>query len=102
MTKEELLYKAIKIADKAHQGQLDKYGAPYIAHVLRVSQAGKTLDEKIVGALHDVVEDCPEFSIPYLRRRGFLSTSFLQWNAYPRPILRKTTKPSCDVRRNPH
>lgn len=71
MTKEELLYKAIKIADKAHQGQLDKYGAPYIAHVLRVSQAGKTLDEKIVGALHDVVEDCPEFSIPYLRRRGF-------------------------------
>ncbi len=71
MTKEELLNKAIKIADKAHKGQTDKYGAPYIAHVLRVTNYGKTLDEKIVGALHDVVEDCPEFDFDYLRSEGF-------------------------------
>ena len=46
MTKEELLNKAIKIADKAHKGQTDKYHAPYIAHVMRVMNYGKTLDEK--------------------------------------------------------
>ena len=71
MTKEELLNKAIKIADKAHKGQTDKYGAPYIAHVMRVMNYGKTLDEKIVGVLHDVVEDCPEYDFDYLRTEGF-------------------------------
>lgn len=72
MTKEELLHKAIKIADKAHKGQTDKYHAPYIAHVMRVMEYGKTIDEKIVGVLHDVVEDHPaEFSLDYLRSEGF-------------------------------
>lgn len=72
MTKEELLNRAIKIADKAHKGQTDKYHAPYIAHVMRVMNYGKTLDEKIVGVLHDVVEDHPEeFSLDYLRSEGF-------------------------------
>ena len=71
MTKTELLNKAIKIADKAHKGQTDKYGAPYIGHVMRVMEYGKTLDEKIVGILHDVVEDCPEYSFDSLRELGF-------------------------------
>lgn len=72
MTKDELLHRAIKIADKAHKGQTDKYHAPYIAHVMRVMEYGKTMDEKIVGALHDVVEDHPvEFSLDYLRDQGF-------------------------------
>lgn len=72
MTKEELLHKAIKIATKAHKGQTDKYHAPYIAHVMRVMEYGKTTDEKIVGVLHDVVEDHPsEFSLDYLRNEGF-------------------------------
>lgn len=71
MTKTELLYKAIKIADKAHKGQTDKYDAPYIGHVMRVMNAGKTMDEKIVGVLHDVVEDCPEYSLEYLQEQGF-------------------------------
>ena len=72
MTKDELLHRAIKIADKAHKGQTDKYHAPYIAHVMRVMEYGKTMDEKIVGVLHDVVEDHPvEFSLDYLRDQGF-------------------------------
>lgn len=72
MTKEELLNKAIKIADKAHKGQKDKYHAPYIAHVMRVMEYGKTMDEKIVGVLHDVVEDNPiEYSLDFLRNEGF-------------------------------
>lgn len=71
MTKEKLLYKAIKIAEKAHRKQTDKFGAPYIGHVMRVMNAGKTFDEKIVGALHDVIEDCPEITLEDLRIEGF-------------------------------
>ncbi len=71
MTKENLLHKAIKIAQIAHENQTDKYDAPYIGHVMRVMNYGKTLDEKMVGVLHDVVEDCPEYSIDDLRKEGF-------------------------------
>lgn len=71
MNKEILLHKAIKIAEKAHIKQVDKYGAPYIMHVMRVMHFGKTLDEKIVGILHDLIEDCPEYSYDFLRKQGF-------------------------------
>lgn len=71
MTKEELLNKAIKIAQKAHKGQTDKFGTPYIGHVMRVMNAGKTCDEKIVGVLHDVIEDCPEITYETLVNEGF-------------------------------
>jgi len=71
MNKELLLHKAIKIAEKAHRKQVDKYGTPYIMHVMRVMNFGKTLDEKIVGILHDVIEDCPEYSYDFLRKQGF-------------------------------
>ncbi len=54
---EKLLQKAIKIATEAHNGQVDKAGAPYIEHALRVMAAGETYEEKILGVLHDVVED---------------------------------------------
>jgi (p)ppGpp synthase/HD superfamily hydrolase len=51
------LARAIEIAVTAHHGQTDKYGAPYITHVLRVMNMGITEEEKICGVLHDVVED---------------------------------------------
>ena len=54
---QQLLSKAISIALKAHEGQFDKAGMPYIGHVMRVMNAGRTMDEKIVGVLHDVLED---------------------------------------------
>ena len=71
MTKDDLLNKAIKLAQKAHKGQPDKFGTPYIGHVMRVMNAGKTYDEKIVGALHDVIEDCPEITYETLVDEGF-------------------------------
>lgn len=71
MSKEILLFKAIKIAEKAHRKQVDKYGVPYINHVMRVMEYGKTLDEKIVGVLHDLIEDCPDYSYEFLRKEGF-------------------------------
>lgn len=51
------LKRAIEIATEAHMGQMDKAGNEYIGHPLRVMGMGKTEEEKIVGVLHDVVED---------------------------------------------
>ena len=50
-------FKAISLALKAHEGQVGKSGIPYAGHIIRVMAAGRTMDEKIVGVLHDVVED---------------------------------------------
>lgn len=51
------LDEAIAMAVKAHAGQVDKGGAPYILHPLRVMLAQDTVEAQIVGVLHDVVED---------------------------------------------
>lgn len=54
-----MLELAIGIAASAHRGQTDRGGAPYILHPLRVMMAMDTDQERIVGVLHDVVEDSP-------------------------------------------
>lgn len=51
------LERAIAIATEAHKGQYDKAGNDYIGHPLRVMDMGRSEEEKIVGVLHDVVED---------------------------------------------
>jgi len=50
--------RAIAIAAEAHEGKVDKAGAPYILHPLRVMLKMATTEERIVAVLHDVVEDC--------------------------------------------
>lgn len=65
-----LLAKAISLALKAHEGQVDKSGMPYAGHIMRVTAAGSTMDEKIVGVLHDVVEDT-EWTFEALLDEGF-------------------------------
>lgn len=67
---EVLLAKAIRLALAAHEGQEDKSGMPYAGHVMRVMAAGRTEDEKIVGVLHDVVEDT-EWTFEQLADEGF-------------------------------
>ena len=64
------LQKAIEIAQVAHKGQTDKSGAPYIMHVIRVMNSGKTEIEKICGVLHDLVEDTP-WTFEMLQHEGF-------------------------------
>lgn len=64
------LERALVIAAEAHAGQQDKAGEPYILHPLRVMQAGTTPETRIVGVLHDVVEDSP-WTLEDLRREGF-------------------------------
>lgn len=57
MMNNNLLEKALVIATKAHEGQKDKAGAPYIFHPIRVSNRCRTEEERIVALLHDVIED---------------------------------------------
>ncbi|MNB57627.1 Bifunctional (p)ppGpp synthase/hydrolase relA [compost metagenome] len=64
------LERAIAIAATAHAGQVDKGGAPYILHPLKVMLRMSTQEERIVAVLHDVVEDCG-ISLDDLRKEGF-------------------------------
>ena len=64
------LQRAIEIATEAHQGQSDKAGKDYIGHPLRVMEMGKTENEKIVGVLHDVIEDT-DWTFEKLAAEGF-------------------------------
>ena len=65
-----LLNRPIFIAKEAHANQKDKAGADYIHHPMRVMDAGKTTDEKIVGVLHDVIEDS-DWTFDMLKEEGF-------------------------------
>ena len=64
------LERALVIAAEAHQGALDKGGAPYILHPLRLMHQMTTVDEQIVALLHDVVEDSP-WTLDALCAEGF-------------------------------
>lgn len=64
------LKRAIEIAFEAHKDQKDKNGEPYVGHVFRVMSMGRTEEEKICGALHDVVEDSG-WTFDDLRKEGF-------------------------------
>ena len=65
------LARAIEIAASAHRNQVDKGGNPYILHPIRVMMSLNSADEKIVGILHDVVEDSDEWNFDRLREEGF-------------------------------
>lgn len=48
---------AVEIASRHHKGQKDLDGKPVLIHPLSVALMGKDETERIVGVLHDVVED---------------------------------------------
>lgn len=52
---------AYQLAKRAHHGQTDKAGKPYILHPLAVAEALAEHGEQaqIAGMLHDVIEDTP-------------------------------------------
>lgn len=64
------LEKAIIIAARAHAGQVDKAGQPYILHPLRVMLHVSNLEERITAVLHDVIEDTG-VTYEYLSAEGF-------------------------------
>lgn len=63
---------AHEIAKRAHKGQVDKAGAPYILHPETVASFVTKNDEKIVAYLHDVIEDTP-CQLRDLENAGFSS-----------------------------
>ena len=65
-----LIYKALKIAYEAHDGQTDKSGIPYIYHPAFLAAQMDSEDEIITALLHDVVEDT-SVSFADLEREGF-------------------------------
>ena len=52
-----LMLRAIELANLKHLNQTDKGGEPYFAHVVRVSHDCETDEQRIVGMLHDLLED---------------------------------------------
>ena len=65
------LERAIAIAAQAHAGQLDKGGAPYVLHPLRVMQKQTSEEARIVGVLHDVLERGAGWTLARLEQEGF-------------------------------
>lgn len=53
----DLYEKAKKIVDPIFKNDFDKGGTPYLEHLYYVSNGGETLEEKVVGLLHDIIED---------------------------------------------
>jgi (p)ppGpp synthase/HD superfamily hydrolase len=66
----DLVRLAHEVATRAHAGQVDKVGRPYIEHPTAVAVRLTTDDEQVVGFLHDVVEDT-DTTLAELRAMGF-------------------------------
>lgn len=73
---DHLLEIAIRVASKVHKGQKDRFGKPYILHVLRVMMRGHDIEEQMLGALHDVLE-----------RSSLTPTDILEKGFSPRVVM---------------
>lgn len=54
---DNLIYKALEISSNLFKHDIDKGGFPYILHLIYVYRHVDTIEEKVVGLLHDVIED---------------------------------------------
>ncbi len=70
MTNMATVEDAVSIAARAHRGQTDKAGAPYLLHPLRLMLRMDTEAAMMAAVLHDVVEDT-EWTLERLREAGF-------------------------------
>lgn len=81
----EMLAKAISITATAFEDKLDRGGQPYILHCLTVMERVGKITQKNSEAMqaavmHDLIEDCPEWTIERLRHEGFsLQTCSWVW-----------------------
>jgi hypothetical protein len=66
------LAEAIALAAEVHVRQVDKVGAPYILHPLRMMLRLTDVNERIAAVLHDVIEDT-DITSEELLRHGFAS-----------------------------
>ena len=80
---ENIIDKALRIACVAHAGQVDKGGAPYILHPLRLAMSFHDTRLQVVALLHDVVEDS-NFTLKELCEAGFSDAIVLAVDALTR------------------
>ena len=66
----KIVSKALEIATRAHRGQHDKAGKPYINHPKAVARMLGTEETQTVALLHDVVEDT-SVTLDELKEAGF-------------------------------
>ena len=81
----DVVERAKELAYRAHAGQVDKAGRPYIEHVARVAAAVSDDPEaEAVAWLHDVLEDCPAYEEEFWCNFPFEVTSaaekLTRWN----------------------
>jgi hypothetical protein len=74
------LERAIAIAAEAHAGQVDKAGAPYVLHPLRMMLRMSSIDERIVAVrdefhLAAIVQNLKTMCFPSPRLRNQTTTS---------------------------
>jgi (p)ppGpp synthase/HD superfamily hydrolase len=62
--------RALAVAASAHLGQFDRAGEPYALHPLRLALRGRSPEERMAAALHDVVEDT-SWTLEKLAEEGF-------------------------------
>ena len=60
---------AMELCIEAHRGQVDKGGYPYFLHPIHLAESMDDESETIVALLHDVLEDCPEYTMEILEER---------------------------------
>jgi (p)ppGpp synthase/HD superfamily hydrolase len=77
----------ICLAAELHQGQVDKAGEPYVLHPIRVAFKYdlKTLEERVLGLLHDALEDTilaekKMVAVNKIRKLGFSSEFASAWD----------------------
>ena len=66
----DMTKKAMQLAYKAHSGQFDKGGVPYVFHPYEVARKMETEDEICTALLHDVVADT-RLTLEDLKQEGF-------------------------------
>lgn len=96
----ELYDCALRIAIRAHEGQMDKSGREYVMHPIRVAERCKDSRAKIVALLHDTIEDT-NITADYLRSEGFpeeivgavLSVTKQEGESYEDFVYRATENP---------
>lgn len=59
MDADTLFRRALALAARAHRGQRDKGGHPYIGHPLRVAARCHSPEARVAALLHDTLEDTP-------------------------------------------
>lgn len=69
------LGKAIALAAELFKHRVDSQGVPYILHCLAVMNGCIDVETKVVGVLHDVAEDIPDYPVSRLRDELDLSTT---------------------------